>query len=612
MAEFERPEVVADRAQTQFLEQYQTRLAIALKESWTPQMGAMLGLNRAPTDDDFRRWAGELINDRQVTNPSDSSRRLTITQMQNFLSPAARQGLTSSFGTDDLNQVILTRSQLNDASQEVRQATFDHRGGMSFLQGATIVDAFMGFLSWMLGGFQGNLFDSIRRRATDGATNDLENGLTRRVATINPGVRRFISSQFRLGAQQAVGLATAATPPTLEATVLGASAAPPVVPQPSPIPTATGSTPEERLRNAFTQFSDGLISELPQTSPLRPRFQVLQPHLIQAGVTVMLDPGNQALLRSGTAENMETLAGRYADLLLNNEGTRRQVALLIDENNPTATPERLRPQLTGILRASLVDPSIRGGILQALDAAGRPVAPPPTSSVAPPPPPPPPPGTFNAQAVSAVLRPAILNYLTQQNSQISETPGQPSRRATTEQLNSRADRIAAITTEVVRSTPGLVNDNRQLAGAMSRAIVDDPILARDLRAVARAMPDVDGDRARSLPDNMLGNFALNTAVTGRLTTEIQNTFTANNNQLLTQLSAAVNGTSSSVTPNASANQAPLDLSALWNDIQVALGPTARTVGHTLTSVGDTIVAPIRNAAVPITTLVGSMVNRFSR
>jgi|GEM_PF-6729802 len=214
------PEQRAKKAANDFVTQYRDRLAITLKKSWNKKKMKLLGVREEPppSDEQFKIWADELITDRKMTLLDETGNKIeppvTIADMQRELTSEQREEFSKTYGTSQLSEIILERSQLNNAAQQVGQATYKHSGSIPFLGGASIMDAIMGFFEWVFAGFprgkDGGIFsglkDSIAKRATNGIASDLDGLLAKNAPTINPGMRGYIAGQVLNAGQQETGL----------------------------------------------------------------------------------------------------------------------------------------------------------------------------------------------------------------------------------------------------------------------------------------------------------------------------------------------------------------------------------------------------------------------
>lgn len=263
------PEAARQRTQDEFTRNYENEIAIALKEFWPPALGR-------PTDERFQEWARQLIDNRQITTNIDGTLRdppFTIDNIQTLLgsNQNARNTLRTRFGTENLNEIIMTRSQVNATAQQLGQATFNNRGSVEFLGGATFGNLLAGLFEW-IGSAISALFsgrpvpgfsDTIARHTTHSMATNANTLLAQNVPSLNAQMRQHIVTQYGSAVNQEAGLIPRVPPRTLESVALGsglsaqvpAPAPAPAPPVPAPAPAAGAQVNPQRLQQTLTQLA---------------------------------------------------------------------------------------------------------------------------------------------------------------------------------------------------------------------------------------------------------------------------------------------------------------------------------------------------------------------
>ncbi len=182
-----------------FNKKLETTIAIALKESWDKNNPELKKWGYAePGDPQFKQWAKELISDRSIslTDPSGEVFKVDINILQGIVNqnPQARKVLKEQFETDELNKIIPTSEQQAKIGEALESAKESSTGLWAML--ANIV---MGFIDWLMGGFQsgqdGNLFsgltEAISRRGASRFATEADSQLAS-VPDLQPGIRKYI------------------------------------------------------------------------------------------------------------------------------------------------------------------------------------------------------------------------------------------------------------------------------------------------------------------------------------------------------------------------------------------------------------------------------------
>jgi hypothetical protein len=220
--EFVPPQEAAADARKKFVDGYKERIAISIKENWD---GELTG-KKNPSNQDIQQWTQDLITKREFSYTDDAGKE-QIVRMQDLQSgidgsPATQQKLKNQFGTTQLSSIILTKKQLDGVADEVEEATEKNRGGISFLGGATIMNAIIGFFQWLSGDKSLSITDTIKQVSVNSATASIENGLAN-VPGLDQGMQQVLVNNIKTAAEQSSGLAEALPVRTLADVAIGSA-----------------------------------------------------------------------------------------------------------------------------------------------------------------------------------------------------------------------------------------------------------------------------------------------------------------------------------------------------------------------------------------------------
>lgn len=197
-----------------FLKSQFQNLGMLYKELDVPDLTKATPEELKKIDDDFRRMARELIDEKKRAFTAKTKDGGTITISLDDLNEKDSKeqlGLKESLRVDNLQQAVPTRTQLEATANAVGDGVAENTGTIGFLGGATVMNTLSGFFQWLVGLFTGETsfsMDSLKKTIAGVTATRMEESVANNLAELrqkDAGMGAFLSDDAIASAARNVG-----------------------------------------------------------------------------------------------------------------------------------------------------------------------------------------------------------------------------------------------------------------------------------------------------------------------------------------------------------------------------------------------------------------------